>query len=121
MSRRQTRPEAFATCRTLRHAWDPIGAGDRRPAFGTLVCLRCERCGMLRYDKFSRLTGERIGSPSYIQPDGYRDTEGRSLASWRAEWAETVYDAGLTVDADELAPRRRKRTKKAAPRRRRSA
>lgn len=109
MSRRRA-VDPFTVCRTLQHSWDAIGAGDRRPLFGSLVCLRCERCGMIRYDRFSRITGERIGSPTYVQPAGYKDTEHRSRASWRAEWAEVMYDQGLTVDAeDELAPRRRKR------------
>jgi hypothetical protein len=94
--------EAFITCRTLRHAWDPIGAGDRRPTFGSLVCLRCVRCGTLRYDRFSRLTGERIKSAQYVYPAGYQG-EKHPHAWWRATWAEHIYDLGLTVDAEESA------------------
>ena len=92
--------EAFIICRTLRHAWDPIGAGERRPEFGSLVCLRCERCGTLRYDKFSRLTGERLSTPQYVHPDGYRDADRHPMNWWRAAWAENVYDNGLLVDAE---------------------
>jgi len=87
---RRGRNDAFVTCRALRHAWDPIGAGDRRPDFGTLVCLRCTRCGTLRYDKFSRTTGERISSPQYVHPDGYRDAQRHSMSWWRATWARGV-------------------------------
>jgi hypothetical protein len=94
----------FLACRTLRHSWDviPIPVGGRVPDFGTLVCLRCVRCGTLRYDKFSRLTGERIANPSYVWPDGYRIQGGkrRSHAYWRAAWADTVSDRFLR-DAEE--------------------
>lgn len=96
--KRSEQAEAFVACRTLRHAWEPIGAGDRIPQFGSLVCLRCIRCSTLRYDRFSRLTGERISTPQYVYPDGYRG-ERHSMAWWRATWAEHIYDLGLTVDA----------------------
>ena len=102
--------EDFVRCRTLKHAWDPIGAGERSPLFGTLVCLRCVFCGTLRYDKISRITGERIAAPSYDWPEGYRDAERHNAAWWRQQWAENVYGQGLSVDAeDELVTRRRKR------------
>lgn len=93
--------EAFTTCRTLRHAWEPTATGDRRPKFGTLVTLVCTRCGTLRYDKFSRISGERISAPQYVHPDGYRDSERHPMNWWRAAWAESLYERGLTVDADE--------------------
>jgi len=99
--RRDERTEIYNTCRTLRHAWEPISPGDRRPKFGTLACLRCWRCGMIRYDKFSRLTGDRIGSLSYVQPEGYKDSERHSMAWYRALWAEDMYDKGLIVDAPD--------------------
>lgn len=90
----------YIACRTLRHAWDVIGAGDRRPIFGELVCLRCVRCGTLRYDKFSRITGERLGSPNYVWPDGYRDAESHDMAWWRREWADTVSDRIVRAEPD---------------------
>lgn len=106
--RRGEANEDFLACRTLRHAWDVIGAGDRRPVFGTLVCLRCVRCGTLRYDRYSRLTGERLESPSYVWPDGYRDSERHNSAWWRAAWAEKVHARGLDVGPeDEDRPRRK--------------
>jgi hypothetical protein len=92
--------EAFITCRTLRHAWDPIAPGDRRPLFGTLATLRCDRCGTIRYDKFSRITGDRLGNPQYVYPDGYRG-EPHPMSWWRASWAERMYDLGLTVDGPD--------------------
>jgi hypothetical protein len=98
--RRGELEEAFITCRTLRHSWDAIPTGERRPKFGTLVTLRCTRCGTLRYDKFSRITGERISTPQYVHPDGYRDADRHPMSWWRASWAETVYELGLTVDAE---------------------
>ena len=81
---------SYAECRTLRHAWEAIGSGDRRPQFGVLVCLRCIRCGTLRYDKFSQVTGQRIDRPQYVYPDGYRDAESHDMAWWRAQWAEEL-------------------------------
>jgi hypothetical protein len=103
--------EQYLACRTLRHAWDVIGAGDRRPVFGTLVCLRCVRCGTLRYDKYSRLTGERIGTPDYVWPEGYRDAEGHNQAWWRAQWAETVHARGLDIGPEDENQQRTRRRK----------
>jgi hypothetical protein len=98
------------TCHALRHAWDAIGAGDRIPEFGSLVCLRCTRCGTLRYDRFSRLTGERISKPDYVYRDEYRDTEGHDTNWWRQAMGEIFYGRGLVVDgADEVSKRRRRR------------
>ena len=99
--------DAFTTCRVLKHAWDPIGGGDRRPEFGTLTCLRCVRCGTLRYDKFSRVTGERLAPPNYVWPDGYRDADRHDSSWWRQQWAENLFDRGLSVDAPP--PERKKR------------
>lgn len=100
--------EQYLACRTLRHAWDVIGKGDRRPEFGTMVCLRCVRCGTLRYDRYSRLTGERLGAPAYVWPEGYRDAEGHDAAWWRAAWAETVHAAGLDIEPEDDQPRTKK-------------
>lgn len=103
---RQEQAVDFARCRTLRHGWEPIGAGDRRPEFGVLVCLRCIFCGTLRYDKFSPVTGERIGYPSYDWPEGYRG-EHHDLSWWRASWAETISDV-LNHPDDNVTPIKRK-------------
>jgi hypothetical protein len=103
---RKAEVDTYVECRTLRHAWEAIGPGDRRPEFGALVCLRCWRCGMIRYDKFSRITGDRIGNPQYVQPVGYR-TERRTMASWRAEWADGLTN-DLVVNGQENGKRRRK-------------
>jgi hypothetical protein len=66
----------------------------------------------LRYDRISRLTGQRIGNPNYIWPDGYRDAEGHDMNWWRSMWAEDMYVKGLSVDAeDEVAEARGKRKK----------
>jgi hypothetical protein len=99
--RRRSKMEAFVRCRTLRHAWDEIGGGDRRPEFGTLACLRCIFCGTLRYDRYSRITGERLGNPEYVWPDGYRDTEKHDQAWWRQQWAESIYAKRLSIDSEE--------------------
>ena len=99
--RRSTVETAFLTCRVLRHAWDVIGGGDRRPEFGTMTCLRCIRCGTLRYDRYSRITGERLGPPAYVWPDGYRVSELHDMAWWRHQWAEDVYAKRLSVDGTD--------------------
>lgn len=82
----------FIRCRTLRHAWEPIGGGQRKPAFGDLVTLRCIFCGSLRYDKFSRITGARIAKPQYDHAPGYREVGKHDGDWWRAAWAETITD-----------------------------
>lgn len=115
MSRRYVTPALRAEndpdiiiCHALRHAWEAIGSGERIPEFGSLLCLRCTRCGTLRYDRFSRLTGERIGTPSYVYPDSYRDTEGHDMDWWRQNMGEILYANGLVVDAPEEKRRGRR-------------
>lgn len=100
----------YITCHALRHSWDAIGSGDRVPEFGALLCLRCMRCATLRYDRFSRITGERIGSPAYVWPDGYLDTEGHDMDWWRQALGEILYTDGLVVNApaDEVGAKRRR-------------
>jgi hypothetical protein len=100
--------DEFLACRALRHAWEPIGAtpGGRRPQFGELVTLRCIRCGGLRYDKFSRITGERLGKPQYDQAPGYKASESHSFAWWRAAWAETISDM-IVSSHDNVTPIKR--------------
>lgn len=118
-TRHDEKIDMFVACRTLRHSWEPTATGTRRPEFGTLVCLSCTRCGMLRYDKFSRITGERIGSPSYVYPDGYQGVGKHSIAWWRATWADTVYEQGYTVEAERkpTKPARKARPRKTVKRR----
>lgn len=77
----------YLTCRVMRHAWDPIPA-DFTPSFGDAVMLRCMRCGTVRIDVFSRLTGDRLAPPRYDHPPGYKDAERHSMSWWRATWAE---------------------------------
>jgi len=91
--------ESFARCRSLRHGWEPIGGGQRKPQFGDLVTYRCVFCGGLRYDKVSRLTGQRIASPQYDMPPGYRASEKHDSNWWRATYLETISD--LLVGADD--------------------
>ena len=97
-------------CHSLRHSWDFIGAGDRVPEFGSLMCLRCVRCGTLRYDRFSRLTGQRIGRPQYVYPDFYRDTEGHDPDWWRQAMAEIIYGEGLLAEPEVVVPLRRRKS-----------
>src|SRR5262245_9644354 len=123
MARRYVTPDLRAendpdiiTCHALRHAWDPIGSGDRMPEFGALLCLRCIRCGTLRYARFARHTGERIGRPSYVYPDQYHDTEGHDPAWWRMSLGDIAAAQRLLVEApdDEVARRRTRPRRRAA-------
>lgn len=108
-ARRGEAERDYALCRALRHAWEPIGQGERMPEYGALVCYRCVRCGTLRYDRFSRFTGERISNPSYVWPDGYRDTEGRDSAWWRMNLANYLAREGLLIDVPEPQKKGRKK------------
>lgn len=72
----------WVQCRTLLHAWEEIpydggGMRDFKPTRSTLVLLfRCERCGTLRYDVWSRVTGDLI-KRAYRTPLGYALPKGR--------------------------------------------
>lgn len=62
-------PVEFVRCRTFGHQWDTFQPLSRVASWGTLLSLRCERCGMERYD-----TIDSIGAVSvrtYTAPDGY--------------------------------------------------
>jgi hypothetical protein len=102
-----------ARCKAMRsHRFDPIGpvGGAPRPQFGVLVTLRCETCGTIRFDVVSRVTGERLSSPTYDHPDWYlaAGTERHDTAWWRAQWYSTL-DDNLLEATDELTPRRRRK------------
>jgi len=88
----------FIRCRTLRHAWEPIGGGQRKPQFGDLVTYRCLFCGGLRYDKVSRITGDRLGAPQYDMPPGYREVGRHDSKWWRAAYLETITDLLATAE-----------------------
>jgi hypothetical protein len=69
----------MVTCQTIGHCWYPIDA-DRRPAFGWLWSLRCDRCGTVRDDLVDH-RGDLL-SRGYRYPEGYRDA---ALNTSRAE------------------------------------
>ncbi len=100
---REEQAEQFARCRTLRHAWEPIGGGQRKPLFGDLVTYRCLFCGGLRYDKVSRITGDRLASPQYDMPEGYRSELRHDGKWWRAAYLETITDK-LVSSHDNVTP-----------------
>jgi hypothetical protein len=62
--------EAFILCRALGHQWDQFQPLRRRAAWGTLLSLRCDRCGCERHDTIDSL-GE-ISAREYKHPDGYK-------------------------------------------------
>jgi hypothetical protein len=72
----------WVECRTLLHSWDEIpfdggGMRDVRPTRSTVVLLfRCTRCSTLRYDAWSRVTGDLIAR-AYRTPAGYSLPKGR--------------------------------------------
>lgn len=82
----------YIACRgPIRHRWDIIPSSPaQRPGFGTLVLLRCESCGTLRYDIFSRVTGDLL-TRWYDYPDGYQDAERHTSSWWRLAWVQELY------------------------------
>ena len=92
----------YVACRgPVRHRWDAVGPipGRRRTAtFGVQVTFRCENCGTLRFDTYSRLTGDLLRR-NYDHPDDYK-TDAMPMTHWRTEWMDSI-DNGLMVDLDE--------------------
>ena len=82
--------------------------------------LRCENCATVRRDIFSRVSGERIGHPYYVYPDGYHDYERHDKAWWRAAFAESVLQAARAYintdneNAKALLPTEQRRVQRAA-------
>ena len=70
----------------------PIPPDAPRPTFGALMASRCVQCGTLRYDKVSRLTGQRLAAPEYDHPAAYRAAldERHDGNWWRATYWETL-------------------------------
>lgn len=69
-------------CRALLHAWEQIpydGAAPRRwrtaTRSTTILLFRCLRCGTLRYDVWSNVTGDLI-ERAYRTPEGYSLPQG---------------------------------------------
>ena len=91
----------YTACRgPIRHRWDAVGPladRPRRNRFGTLVTFRCETCGTLRFDVYSRLTGELLGR-NYDHPSDYK-TDKLPMTRWRSMWLDEV-DNALTVELD---------------------
>jgi len=52
--------------------WDAIGA-QRKPRFGILIMVRCERCTTIRNDLVDR--GGFLLARYYDYADGYRDAD----------------------------------------------
>jgi hypothetical protein len=78
--------DAFVECRVMRHRWDRIqdDGGVRRDYVESKtvarVCKRCERCGTIRYEAWSRLTGE-ILFVNYKYPQQY-SVSGSHVKPW---------------------------------------
>lgn len=89
--------DAHVECRARRHRWDPIpdDGGIRRSfkASGTVARLaqRCERCGVCKYEAWSRVTGEILFT-DYRYPDKYLFKKGAGVRPWniRVEYLNRV-------------------------------
>jgi len=79
----------YIQCHAVQHRWDPIPV-THPPSFGAAVDLRCENCGTVRRDIFSRVSGQRIGRPYYDYPEDYHDYERHDKAWWRGAWLEKL-------------------------------
>lgn len=64
--------DEMRTCRLIGHAWDAVGA-NRKPKFGILIMLRCERCTTIRNDLTDR--SGLLLARYYEYAEGYRDAE----------------------------------------------
>jgi hypothetical protein len=67
----------WVECRTLLHAWEQIpydGEAPRRwrtaTRSTTILLFRCLRCGTMRYDVWSNVTGDLV-ERAYRTPEGY--------------------------------------------------
>jgi hypothetical protein len=94
------------TCQTIGHAWYEAEA-NRRPAFGVLWVLRCERCTAQRDDLVDR-NGDLL-SRAYQYPDGYREAHlgTETQADRRARLLAEANPRPLAVVAPARARRRR--------------
>lgn len=62
--------DEYVKCRSWGHEWDSFMPLRRRAAWGTLLSLRCSRCGMERHDTIDS-QGE-VSARQYKAPEGYR-------------------------------------------------
>lgn len=110
--------EASRCVASRRHMLEPIPPppGTPRPAFGSLFVQRCVQCGTLRYDKVSRITGERISAPTYDKPPWYEQAleEGHDPAWWRATYWETL-GMDYFLDAEPSSQPAQKSAAKVSP------
>ena len=78
-----TPSKRMLTCRTIGHMWFPSDA-TRKPRFGFLLVLRCERCDTVREDLVDR-TGFLLNR-NYVYPEGYRDVDTMGTRADRRAW-----------------------------------
>jgi hypothetical protein len=64
--------DEYVKCRSWGHEWDTFHPLRRRAAWGTLLSLRCVRCGTERHDTIDA-NGD-ISTREYKYADGYRLT-----------------------------------------------
>jgi hypothetical protein len=75
---------AYTHCRTLGHSWLRTKEHDWTPDFGFPIVFLCSQCGMLRFESWSRVTGELL-MRRYARPVGYTlaKDERMKRATWR--------------------------------------
>lgn len=73
-------PDDYLKCAALGHRWDTFAPLKRNAAWGTLVSLRCDRCGMERFDTIDSIGA--LSVRSYERPPGY------SPKDWMADRAD---------------------------------
>jgi hypothetical protein len=82
----KTIEDEFVECRARRHRWDPIpddgGHGRKYKESRSVrrLTLRCERCHMIRYEAWNKITGD-ILFVSYVPPAGY-SLAGEGVHPW---------------------------------------
>ena len=75
-------PDEFIECRTLIHAWEEIPYDGQGPRHWNItrstvpILFRCLRCGTLRYEFWSSITGDLLHRV-YRTPEGYSLPKGK--------------------------------------------
>jgi hypothetical protein len=91
----------YVKCKVFRHKFEPVGpipGRSRAKQFGTLITLRCDECGGLRFDVVSRLTGDLLYR-WYELADDYK-TPAETMAHWRVVLMDDL-DNRMLVDLSD--------------------
>lgn len=72
----------YCQCRAMGHSWS-ITEADRKPSWGFLIAIECDRCQMKRLDTIDQLG--KVSSRQYKQPEGYKNPDVTDRSAYRRE------------------------------------